>query len=65
MKKYFYVGYSMMTHGGTNGVSIIFLSGTIPEISNFEMFQLKRKKEVLTYGTLIPWVPKNIFVWGI
>ena len=44
LKKYFNVGYSIMTQGGINWVSIIFLCGTIPEISNFEMFQLKGKK---------------------
>ena len=48
LKKYFCVGYSMMTQGGINAVLIIFLFGTVTEISNFEMFQLKRKKEVLT-----------------
>ena len=28
-------------------------------------FNWNEKKEVLTKGTLIPWVPKNIFGWGI
>ena len=55
----------MMTQGGINGVSIIFLFGSIPEIYDFEMFQLKRKKEVFTKGTLIFWIPKNILGWGI
>ena len=48
LKEYFCVGYSMMTQGGINAVLIIFLCGTVPEIPDFEMFQLKQKKDVFT-----------------
>ena len=55
----------MMTQGGINGVSIIFLCGTIPEISIFVMFQLKRKKEVFEEYLRYLEYQKKFSWWGI